>query len=264
MKKSNLNFLIDAIMFMILLTIAGLGFLMKYVLIPGEQRWVKYGENVDLSFWGLDRHQWGSVHTVLGYIFLGLLVLHILLHWKWIVVIYHRLVDNTVLRYALGGTFVLASLILLTSSFFISPRVQRYTRGRGNYGKMVHVAPEFSVATRTDSNRVHPIRQTPARSKRTDNNGTVKTPAAADSLQEEAEVLQDKSHHSENSHQIRGYMNLAAISNRYGVPIDHLIDKLELPSDVSSQERLGWLRRKYSFKMSDIGIIIDEYNSRRQ
>lgn len=129
---------------------------------------------------------------------------------------------------------------------------------------MVHLTPEFSVAMRTDSNRVHPIRQTPASSKRIDDSRTVKTPVKADNLQEETAVSQDKTHHSENSHKIRGYMNLTAISNRYEVPIDHLINKLGLPSDISSQERLGWLRRRYNFKMSDVGIIIEEYNGRRQ
>jgi len=38
-NKSKLNFVIDAVMFLVLMAMAGLGFLMNYVLIPGKERW---------------------------------------------------------------------------------------------------------------------------------------------------------------------------------------------------------------------------------
>lgn len=51
-EKSKLNFVIDAFMFLVLMAMAGLGFLMNYILLPGKDRWVKYGRNVDLTLWG--------------------------------------------------------------------------------------------------------------------------------------------------------------------------------------------------------------------
>jgi hypothetical protein len=66
--KSRINFLIDVVMFLMMMAIAGIGFLMKYVLVPGSERWEKYGSNVDLFLWGWDRHQWGALHLILGYI----------------------------------------------------------------------------------------------------------------------------------------------------------------------------------------------------
>ena len=57
MNKSKLNLIIDFIMLIILIVIAGIGFLIKYVLVPGFKRNEIYGQDMELYFWGLDRHQ---------------------------------------------------------------------------------------------------------------------------------------------------------------------------------------------------------------
>ena len=49
MGKGKLNFVIDASMFLCLMAMAGLGFLMYYILPPGRKVWQKYGRNVDLT-----------------------------------------------------------------------------------------------------------------------------------------------------------------------------------------------------------------------
>jgi hypothetical protein len=64
--KPKLNLVIDAIMFIDLMAVAGLGFLMKYVLLPGYKINEVYGSGVELSFLGLDRHQWGPIHLILA------------------------------------------------------------------------------------------------------------------------------------------------------------------------------------------------------
>jgi len=85
-----------------MMIIVGLGLLMKYNLIPGNQRWIKYGRNVDLYLFGLDRHQWGTIHLILGYILIGLLVLHLILHWKVIMRMYRQLIQKIQLRRKYG------------------------------------------------------------------------------------------------------------------------------------------------------------------
>ena len=47
MNKAKLNFAIDALMFLCMTAIAGLGFLMKYVLLPGRESTIKYGRRVE-------------------------------------------------------------------------------------------------------------------------------------------------------------------------------------------------------------------------
>jgi hypothetical protein len=57
MKKSKLNLIIDTLLLLCIAAIGGIGFLMKYVLIPGYQRWEIYERNVDLFLWGMGRHE---------------------------------------------------------------------------------------------------------------------------------------------------------------------------------------------------------------
>ena len=86
--KSKLNLVIDAIMLVLLMAIAGLGFLIKYVLVPGYKRNALYQGDVELYFMGLTRHEWGSIHLWLSYVFLALMILHIFFHWKMITCIF--------------------------------------------------------------------------------------------------------------------------------------------------------------------------------
>ncbi|MEJ5330464.1 MAG: hypothetical protein WHT07_09960 [Desulfobaccales bacterium] len=66
MNRAKLNFVIDALMFLCMAAIAGLGFLMKYVLVPGRETPLLYGRRVDLFFLGLDRHAWGPSTCIWG------------------------------------------------------------------------------------------------------------------------------------------------------------------------------------------------------
>lgn len=50
LNKAQLNFVIDALMFLSLAAIAGLGFLMKYILLPGREIAAKFGRRVELSW----------------------------------------------------------------------------------------------------------------------------------------------------------------------------------------------------------------------
>ena len=94
MQKSVLNFSINATMTLCMSAIVGIGFLIKYTLISGQERWGIYGRNVEISLLGMDRHQWGMLHLILGFILLGLLVAHIILHWKIITNVYKKLLKS--------------------------------------------------------------------------------------------------------------------------------------------------------------------------
>ena len=52
--RVKLNLIIDIILFLLLMTMAGIGFLIKYTLISGEKQNIIYGTNTNLEFWGLD------------------------------------------------------------------------------------------------------------------------------------------------------------------------------------------------------------------
>ncbi len=72
MTRSKLNLITDGLMLLCMAAIAGIALLIKFVLVPGYQRWEIYGRNVELYFWGLDRHQWGTIHLLFGLVFIAL------------------------------------------------------------------------------------------------------------------------------------------------------------------------------------------------
>jgi len=130
MDKSKLNFIIDALMFLVMMAMAGLGFLMNYILIPGREAWAKYGRRVDLTWWSWDRHDWGDIHLYLGFFLLGLLGLHIILHWRQIVVLFQRFIAPE-RRTLVLLAFVLVALLLIWFPFMISPDISELGRGMG-------------------------------------------------------------------------------------------------------------------------------------
>ena len=147
MNKANLNFVIDTLMFLCMTAIAGLGFLMKYVLLPGRESTIKYGRRVDLSFLGLDRHDWGVIHLYLGFLLLALLALHIVLHWNMIPGLFAKLVISASGRWKLALVYVALAAALLLFPFLINPAVKEGDAGRGRrYGAQGETGPAGSGA----------------------------------------------------------------------------------------------------------------------
>jgi len=85
-SKNRLNFWVDLLMFVDMLLITLIGLVMYYVLPPGSGgRHGGWGLEVKSTFLGMSRHEWGDVHFIMALLLLAMLVLHIVLHWKWIV-----------------------------------------------------------------------------------------------------------------------------------------------------------------------------------
>jgi hypothetical protein len=124
MKKAKLNLVIDALLLLCTAAIVGIGLLMKYVLVPGFKRIEIYGRNVELYFLSLNRHEWGTVHLIVGYIFLALLVLHIILHWSLIVSIYRKLIPSRPARWIAAIIIAALTIVLIVFAYFIEPEVQ--------------------------------------------------------------------------------------------------------------------------------------------
>lgn len=131
MKKSKLNLIIEALLLLCISAIVGIGLLMRNVLVPGYQRWEIYGRNVELYFWNLDRHQWGTIHFVIALVLLALLVLHIALHWPMIVGIYRKLIPLVALRRITAIILLVLTIILAFFSYTVNPKMQERGSGRG-------------------------------------------------------------------------------------------------------------------------------------
>lgn len=123
MEKTKLNFFIDALMFLTMMALAGLGLLIKYVLIPGRIAWAQYGRQMGLTWLGLDRHVWGAVHLYLAFLLLSLLLLHVILHWKIILGLFTRFSSDPILRKGSAPVFLVLSLVLLAFPLLVTPEV---------------------------------------------------------------------------------------------------------------------------------------------
>jgi hypothetical protein len=134
MDKPKLNFIIDALMFLCLMAMAGLGLLIKYALPSGRDMWAKYGSNLQFSWLGWDRHDWGDIHLYLAFALLSLLVIHLILHWQQILGLFQRLVPDVRRRNRIALDCLLLSLLLIYFPFLITPYKQGRGGGRGRGG----------------------------------------------------------------------------------------------------------------------------------
>ncbi|MBM4276036.1 MAG: DUF4405 domain-containing protein, partial [Deltaproteobacteria bacterium] len=136
MDKPRLNFLIDTLMFTCIMGMAGLGLLMKYILPPGRVARLQYGGPVDLTWLGWDRHDWGDIHLYLAFTLLGLLTLHIILHWKQILGLFERFIPQPKVRRRVALAFLILAVLLVYFPFLITPEVKERGRGRGRHGAL--------------------------------------------------------------------------------------------------------------------------------
>jgi len=89
MKRNSLNFIVDLVSFMNIVSLAFTGFIMKYILPPGTGGRGRRlhggigGEHIK-ELWSMSRHEWGGIHFYLALMFITLISVHIILHWNWL------------------------------------------------------------------------------------------------------------------------------------------------------------------------------------
>lgn len=123
MSKGRWNFYIDILMLVCMAALSGIGFLMKYVLLPGREAGAVYGRKVELTWLGLDRHAWGTIHLYLAFLLLGLLLLHLVLHWQVLVSMWQKYLPTGRARFWATVVFLLVCGALFLFPFFSQPRV---------------------------------------------------------------------------------------------------------------------------------------------
>ncbi len=81
--KAKLNYLVDALIALAFLLSAGTGVLFLFLGSGGYQG----GANAAFgsTFLGLSRWVWSDLHTWASLIMISGVLLHVVLHWKWIV-----------------------------------------------------------------------------------------------------------------------------------------------------------------------------------
>ena len=112
MKRNTLNFWIDLISFLVMFGLTWTGLLIHYVLPPGTGG--RHGEQ-SLALWGLGRHDYGDIHFYLALTLMGLMVIHVWLHWSWICAVMNKLLGMKSTSSARRATYGIVSLVLIVT-----------------------------------------------------------------------------------------------------------------------------------------------------
>jgi hypothetical protein len=87
MRKNTLNFIVDVVTLIAILGMTGTGLILKFSLPPGSG-------GRGLALWGLGRHEFGDIHFWIAVALGVLLIVHLVLHWSWVVGTIRRLVSR--------------------------------------------------------------------------------------------------------------------------------------------------------------------------
>ena len=79
MEKSKINYIVDVLMAISFFVAAITGLVMFFFLPSGVQRG-GYQE-----FLGIIKHIWVDIHNWAGIILIILVIIHLILHWNWVV-----------------------------------------------------------------------------------------------------------------------------------------------------------------------------------
>ncbi|MBI9039278.1 MAG: DUF4405 domain-containing protein [Bacteroidales bacterium] len=228
MKKSKLNLIIDFLLLILMAAITGIGFIMKFRLISGHEKWEKYGVNLDTSLFGLDRHEWGTIHLILGFILIALLVIHIWLHWNMIICIFNKLIKNKGPRIVFTIVLCLLTLFFLIAPFVFNIEIEGIREKQGNYKSRLQ---EKNIDTNNKENALN---------KETDRSPKLKT------------INNNKKPKANSDIEIKGFMSISDVSTKFNIPDDKIKKHLGIPLSTPNSKRLGNLRKTYNFQMSKL------------
>lgn len=103
--------------------VATTGLLLEKTLPPGSGRLeIGLPDRQITMLWGLTRHEWGQIHLWTAYALLAILVLHLALHWRWLLAAFTRKSreGHSATRFLLG-CFGLIGLLVSASPLFGTP-----------------------------------------------------------------------------------------------------------------------------------------------
>jgi hypothetical protein len=145
MRKPKINYIVDVILFGLMGGIVFIGILLGWALPagPGQEKY----------FWSLHRHQWGDIHLWLSILFLAFLVVHLVLHWKWI----RGSTQKILGRSWILPLFVLvpAMVILLAQAGYSGDNVDRKGWGQRSGRQCQQLQPEKKCSKEKQKRKRH-------------------------------------------------------------------------------------------------------------
>jgi hypothetical protein len=239
MKQSDWRYLVDALLFICLVGMAFIGILLGLVIPEGP---VSSGGSK--YFLGIHRHQWGDIHAYLSIAFVVLMVVHLILSWKWITAKTRQIFKRSVTP-ALVVT-ACAPFVVLFLFWVGTPKDSDKYREYGveSSGKRYvqrHVVEELTPAAGEPAG----TREAPREEEFQANSA------------DESDVTEEEDYRTVGSLVITGRITLLEIERRTGISGRTIADKLGLPPTVSLNEPLGRLKQRYGFEIQAVRYIVD-------
>ena len=237
-NKPKFNLSIDILMFIVMIPIAGIGFLIKYVLVPGFKRNDIYGRDVELYYWGIDRHQWGTIHLILSFVLLFLLLMHIVFHWRQIVGIFKKMVPIKTLRVILSSLLVVFIFIFGIIPFFLTPEIEEgiFHHAHNNEKGKGYYSEDRQYKNITEA--------------------VIKEKQEAVLTEDKQKNQENRQHLNHSEIEVYGSMTINEVAEKYNIPAQELAKSINVPAG-NINERLGRLRKRYAFQLNDLRDYIE-------
>ena len=134
MNKSNLIKFIDIAAFIGFIFVVSTGVLLRYVL-PTQS-----GRTVELI--GMNRHEWGDIHFQITVVFLFILSIHLILHWKFFFRMFQDGFKSAGTFRLVLGIVALVAVLALAAAPFIAPLEYSETSKGNQFGKHRNLSTE--------------------------------------------------------------------------------------------------------------------------
>ena len=241
MKKTTWHYLVDVMLFISVFGLIIIGIIMAFFTSSGP-----YVDETSKYFLNLHRHQWGDIHFYFSIVFILFLIIHLILEWGWI---------KGKTRKLFGKVWFLAFIIpflviILFLSWYYSPKNSTAYEAYGKRGSKGYVhMKEFHQTQIKGQN----IKKEGLPFKKINISGNKKI---GKKEHEEKWVGGRETKQGDETIIITGQLSLNDIEEKTGISSRTIADKLGLPGDISLNERLGQLRKRYLFKMQNVRDVV--------
>jgi hypothetical protein len=96
-RQARINFSLDVGLFAAFV-ITGLSGLVAWLILPSGGYQGGRNPLYNATFYGLTRHQWNDIHLWVSLAMMGIIIIHLTLHWRWIVCTVRRYTQATLCR----------------------------------------------------------------------------------------------------------------------------------------------------------------------
>ncbi len=239
MRRNTLNFIVDLVSLIVMWGLITTGLLMKYIMPPGTGHWLALG--------GMNRHGWGEIHFWLAVLACILMVLHVFLHWQWVVGTVRRLLSpstpNAALpsraRRALWGGGLAAVLVVGTVGLLA-----------GANSMVIQLDPSEAEL---DDHHHHHAGPTPDRERTVGASTPIQAGQAHDQDRRPAGKAPKQGPH----HRIRCGTTLGEAAAIKKWPIDEFRRRLGIPNSVAATATIGDVGAKHDFTVHDVRTLAE-------